>query len=56
MTKQHLWFYKNGVIVVEGDVVTGNVSNNCSTPTGIYELKFKQKDATLKGEGYAHAC
>ena len=52
MTKQHLWFYKNGALVVEGDVVTGNVNNNCSTPTGIYELKFKQKDATLKGEGY----
>jgi len=52
MTKQHLWFYKNGVLVVEGDVVTGNVNNNCSTPTGIYGLKFKQKDATLKGEGY----
>ena len=53
MTKQHLWFYKNGALLVEGDVVTGNVSNNCSTPTGIYELKFKQKDAILKGEGYS---
>ena len=52
MTKQHLWFYKNGSLVVEGDVVTGNVNNNCSTPTGIYKLKYKQKDATLKGEGY----
>ena len=53
MTKQHLWFYKNGSLVVEGDVVTGNVSNNCSTPTGIYKLKYKEKDATLKGEGYS---
>lgn len=53
MTKQHLWFYKNGVLLVEGDVVTGNVNNNCSTPTGIYKLKYKQKDATLKGEGYS---
>ena len=53
MTKQHLWFYKNGSIVIEGDVVTGNVNNNCSTPTGIYGLKFKQKDAILKGEGYS---
>lgn len=52
MTKQHLWFYKDGSIVVEGDVVTGNISRNNSTPTGIYRLKFKQKDATLKGDGY----
>ena len=52
MTKQHLWFYKNGSIVVEGNVVTGNISKNHSTPIGIYRLKFKQKDATLKGAGY----
>ncbi|PRR81159.1 hypothetical protein CLVI_27510 [Clostridium vincentii] len=53
MTKQHLWFYKNGSIVVEGNVVTGNISRNNSTPVGIYTLKFKQKDATLKGDGYS---
>jgi len=53
MTKQHLWFYKNGYLIVDGDVVTGNVSNNCSTPTGVYKLKYKQKDAILKGENYS---
>lgn len=53
MTGQHLWFYKNGILVVEGDVVTGNVNNNCSTPTGIYKLKYKQKDATLRGDNYS---
>lgn len=53
MGTQHLWFYKNGSLVTEGDVVTGNVNNNCSTPAGIYKLKYKQKDATLKGDNYA---
>lgn len=53
MATQHLWFYKNGSLVTEGDVVTGNVNNNCSTPAGIYKLKYKQKDATLKGDNYA---
>lgn len=52
-TKQHLWFYKNGSLIVEGDVVTGNVSNNCATPTGVYELNNREKDSTLKGEDYA---
>jgi len=51
--KQHLWFYKNGSLVVQGDVVTGNVRNNHSTPTGIYSLKYKQTNAILKGPGYA---
>ena len=53
MAKQHLWYYKDGYLIVEGDVVTGNVSNGCSTPEGVYNLYSKQKDAVLKGEDYA---
>jgi lipoprotein-anchoring transpeptidase ErfK/SrfK len=53
MTEQHLWFYKNGSLVVQGDVVTGNVSNSHSTPQGIYRLKYKERDAILKGQGYS---
>lgn len=52
MTKQHLWFYKNGSLVVEGDVVTGNISKGNGTPRGIYSLKYRDKDAVLKGEDY----
>lgn len=53
MSNQHLWFYKNGTLVVEGDVVTGNVSRGHSTPVGVYELNYKQKDTTLKGADYS---
>ena len=53
MTKQHLWFYKNGALVVEGDVVTGNASTNTLTPAGTYILNYKEKNATLKGEDYS---
>ncbi len=53
LAKQYLWFYKNGSLIVQGDVVTGNVKNNHSTPTGIYSLKYKQKGAILRGPGYA---
>ncbi|WP_127836959.1 L,D-transpeptidase family protein [Clostridium prolinivorans] len=52
LTKQHLWFYKNGSLVVDGDVVTGNVRKKNTTPPGIYRLKYKQRNATLKGEDY----
>jgi len=52
-TKQHLWFYKNGALVVEGDVVTGNVSKGTATPTGVYVLNNREKNSTLKGEDYA---
>jgi Uncharacterized protein conserved in bacteria len=53
MTEQHLWFYKNGSLIVQGDVVTGNVSSNHSTPEGIYRLKYKERDAILRGQGYS---
>ena len=53
LTKQHLWFYKNGSLVAEGDVVTGNASTNTLTPAGTYILNYKEKNATLKGEDYA---
>lgn len=53
LAKQHIWFYKNGSLVVQGDIVTGNVSRNHSTPKGIYRLKYKQRNAVLRGPGYA---
>lgn len=53
LTKQHLWFYKNGTLVAQGDVVTGNVSANHSTPKGVYSLKYKQRNAILRGQDYA---
>lgn len=53
LTNQHMWFYKNGVLVTQGDVVTGNVSRNHTTPKGIYRLKYKIRNAVLRGPGYA---
>lgn len=53
LTAQHLYFYKNGSLVVESDFVSGNVSKNYDTPTGIYGLTYKQRDAVLRGENYA---
>lgn len=53
MTKQHIWFYKNGSLLVDGDIVTGNVKAGHTTPKGIYSLKYKTKNAVLRGRGYA---
>lgn len=53
MSNQHLSFYKNGSLIVEGNVVTGNVSNGTATPTGTYFIEYVEKNATLKGEGYS---
>ena len=53
LTAQHLFFYKNGSLVVESDFVSGNISKNYDTPTGIYGLTYKERDAVLRGENYA---
>lgn len=53
ITRQHVWFYKEGKLIVQGDVVTGCQSKNTPTYLGVYSLNYKQKDATLKGAGYS---
>lgn len=52
ITQQHLWFYKDGKLVTQGDVVTGNPNMGNSTKLGIYMLNYKQKGSTLRGENY----
>ncbi|MCM8710273.1 L,D-transpeptidase/peptidoglycan binding protein [Clostridium sp. SYSU_GA19001] len=55
LSSQHLWFYKNGSLVVQGDIVSGNVSAGHTTPSGVYRLKYKQRNAILKGPDYEAA-
>lgn len=52
ITRQHLWFYKNGKIVTQGPIVTGNPSKGNSTKVGVYMLNYKQKESILKGADY----
>ena len=52
ITRQHLWFYKNGKLITQGSVVTGNPNRGRSTVIGTYMLNYKQKGATLTGPGY----
>ena len=53
LTKQHIWLYKNGTLIIDSDIVTGNESLSCSTPAGTYRVNYKEANATLKGENYS---
>lgn len=53
LTAQHLYFYKNGSLVVDSDFVSGNPSKGNGTPVGAYPVTYTERDATLKGENYA---
>ena len=48
-----MYFYKDGKKILESDFVSGNVSKGYTTPPGLFSLTYKQRDATLKGQGYA---
>lgn len=51
--QQEMWCYKNGELVVETPVVTGNPSKGNATPSGgVWAIDAKQQKAVLVGEGY----
>jgi len=53
LTKQKLYYYVDGEIALETDVVTGNLSKKYDTPEGINFVYAKQRNRTLRGPGYS---
>lgn len=53
MTEQHMYYYVNGELVLDTDVVTGNTKLRRGTPEGINFVYNKQRNRTLRGPGYA---
>lgn len=52
MGAQHMWCYKNGALVVDTDVVTGNISKGYNTPSIVAAIQYKTRNAVLKGDNY----
>ncbi len=52
LTAQHLFFYKDGNLLLESDFVSGNSSRGYDTPAGVYGVTYTQRNATLTGENY----
>lgn len=53
MTNQHMYYYEDGVLKLDTDVVTGNTGRHMGTPEGINFVYKKQKDRILRGADYA---
>lgn len=49
---QHLWVYKEGSVINESDFVSGCLFKGNETPGGTYGITYKERDATLVGQGY----
>lgn len=52
LTRQQLWFYKDGKLIAHGSIVTGNPNKGNATDVGIYMLNYKQEGSTLRGHNY----
>lgn len=52
LTAQHLYFYKNGNLIVDTDFVSGNPSKGNATPVGAYSVTYTERNATLRGANY----
>ena len=53
LTNQHMWFYKDGQLLIDSDLVSGNVAANHHTPTGVFTIYSRSYGTTLEGPGYA---
>ncbi len=49
ISRQHIWLYVNGELIMDTPCVTGNVSLGYDTPTGIFYLLNKNEDVYLEG-------
>ena len=48
-TRQTVWQYRDGSLVVKSECVTGNESQDYDTPSGIYTVINKAEDIVLRG-------
>ena len=53
ISEQHMWMYRYGEVIFECDVVTGNPNLGNSTPKGAFRIRYHERNATLRGPGYA---
>lgn len=49
LSKQHLYVFVEGEIVLESDFVSGDVLTGCTTPPGVFAIRGKTTEATLRG-------
>ena len=47
LENQHMWYYKDGKVALETDIVSGKPTT--PTPAGVFYVWNKEEDATLKG-------
>ena len=53
ITRQEMWCYKDGILIVDTPIVSGNPNAGNATPSGgVWAIDAKMEKYTLVGEGY----
>lgn len=52
LSRQHVWYYKNGEVLLSTDIVTGRLSEGALTNKGVGAILSKEKDSKLKGKNF----
>lgn len=52
LKNQRMWLVKNGEVIVDTPVVTGNVAQGYATPRGVFEVWVKHQDRYLRGKNF----
>jgi len=55
LSAQHMWYYENGEVKMESDIVSGYPSESRNTPGGVYKLWIKERGKTLRGSSDGHS-
>ncbi len=53
ISAQMAYLYVDGELIASSSVVTGDSTKGYDTDTGIYAMTYKQRNATLSGQGYS---
>jgi len=51
-TNQHLYYYEEGKLKLDTEIVSGNISRGNGSPDGVFKIVYKKSPAVLKGEDY----
>lgn len=56
LDEQHMWYYQEGELVLDTDIVSGTATPKRATPTMVVQVLDKKTDHTMKGSyGQSHA-
>ena len=50
LSRQHLWYYKDGTLAFDTNIVSGTMTTWRYTPAGWYQVAVKSSPHTMKGE------